>query len=183
MDPEADDTARLERLQAEHERLKKNPKIVMLGEGPGTVNFSRTFAHQLTDLTPTQRRLALAKACAQPWRDDPEAMPDCYREGLDDAVYEAREEHLGCCTPAFDPDSLFETEPEPISPYLLRQLAEMTPALRRLSLILVISWCWEGHPSEELRAAALARGIKLGEPEDYPEWVTRDFDYHRTGDA
>lgn len=168
--------ARLERLQAEHERLKKNPRIQILGEGPGTVNVSRTFAHKLTVLTPTQRRLALAKACAQPWRDDPDAMPNCYRRDLEHATYQAREEHGSCCA-TFAPDYLFETEPDPISPYLLRQLAEMTQGYRRASLASVISGCWRGRPSEELRAAARARGIELGEGEDYPGWVTREWGY------
>ena len=181
MDSEETDTGGHDGRQAEHERLKKNPNILMLGEGPGEVNFSKPFAHKLTDLTPTQRRLALAKACAQPWRDDPDAMPDCYRLDLDQAVYEAREEHLGCCTTVFDPDYLFETEPEPISPYLLRQLAEMTPGHRRSSLVFVISGCWRGHLSEELRALALANGIELGDPEDFPEWVIREH-MHRGWD-
>jgi len=177
MDGQEIEPARLQRLQAKHEQLKKNPEFRMLGEGPGKVNVSKAFAHRLSELTPTQRRLALAKACAQPWRDELGAMPECYRRDLDHATYEAREEHKTCCGSPFDPDCLFEGEAEPIASYLLRQLAEMTPADRRSSLFRVISGCWNPDHSADFRARAAVAGIDLGEPEDLPEWVRREVSY------
>lgn len=80
MDPE-----HLERLQAEHVRLKTtNPYITMLGGGPlDPPDVSKEFVDRLGVLTPTQRRLALARASVQPWRYDPNGPPACYRRDLE----------------------------------------------------------------------------------------------------
>lgn len=89
------------------------------------------------------------------------------------ATYEAREEHKTCCGSPFDPEYLFEGEAGPIASYLLRQLAEMTPADRRSSPFRSMSHCWNRHYSPDFRARAVAGGIDL-EPEDLPEWIRRE---------
>jgi len=115
------DEERLRRLQAEHERLKNRPNITILGEAPGgRPNVTEHFARSLADLTPTQRRLALAKACAQPWRDDTKPCQSAAGGTWALAAYEAAPEDAACC-PAFDADAMFVDDPEPISPPLLRQ--------------------------------------------------------------
>jgi hypothetical protein len=169
------DEARVRRLQAEHERLKNNPNITILGESPGgRPNVTEQFARSLADLTPTRRRLALAKACAQPWRDDPEAMPECYRRDLALAAYEAAREHAACC-PAFDPDPMFVDDPEPISPLLLRQLAELSPTHRRMTLTSVLGHPWKGPSLRSGGTSLRADRLSGATPRAHPTGCSGSF--------
>lgn len=145
------DEERIRQLQAEHERLKKNPNIRIFGEPPGgRPNVTEHFARSLAELTPTQRRLAVATACALPWRHEAEGMPECYRRDLALAAYEAAQEHAACCA-AFDVEAMFVDDPEPISPLLLRQLAELSPTNRRERLSSALSGPWSGPIPEQWR--------------------------------
>lgn len=170
----------LERLQALHVRLKTtNPYVTMLGGGPlDPPDVSKEFVDRLGVLTPTQRRLALTKACVQPWRHDPNGPPACYRRDLEHAEYEAANEHLTCGSGSvsFEVDELFSEEPEPISRLLLEELAAMTGVDRRSSFAFVISNSWSGQPPEEWRPRIEAGEIEWPSTEEPPEWVLRDFD-------
>jgi len=122
----------------------------------------RSFVSRLDELTPTLRRLALAMACARPWRDDPESLPDCYRGELQYSAYQARRD----CELTTDPhsqanaalshldarlSSLFEDDPEPIAKELLLQFLDCTPTERRALLIFFLAELgWgEGDPIAE----------------------------------
>ncbi|HVM06541.1 MAG TPA: hypothetical protein VM242_15360 [Acidimicrobiales bacterium] len=171
------DEERIRRLQADHERLKKNPNIRIFGEPPGgRPNVTERFARSLAELTPTRRRLALARACAQPWRNDAEAMPECYQRDLVLAAYEAGQEHATCCAD-FDVDAMFVEDPEPISPLLLRQLAELSPTHRRERLTSVLSSPWSGPIPEKWRHLVESGRIEWGDPSEPPEWLQREHEY------
>ena len=89
--------------------------------------MAKEFLLKLDDLTPTNRRLAIATACTMPWRDKEEEIPECYRRDLQKASYDARQEYVSL----FNPGYLFEPNKEPISEPLLRQIAPLTPTDRR----------------------------------------------------
>lgn len=106
----------------------------------------RSFVSRLDELTPTLRRLALAMACARPWRDDPENLPDCYRRELEYSADQARRGYelstdtrsqASAALSHLDArlSSLFEDEPEPIAKGLLLQFLDCTPTERRPLLI------------------------------------------------
>ncbi len=170
--------AQVNRLQEIHEELVARPGMSVLGEGPaGKANASTGFVRQLETLTPAHRRLAIAIACAQPWREDPASMPDCYRRALDHATYEADAEHRPCSGGEFSLDELFQAHPEPISRTVLLQLAEMPPTRRRVAMAFMWSGCWRPKISEQARAEILVRrGFDYGDGEEYPEWVQREYD-------
>lgn len=171
------DESRVQELQESHERLIKNPNIMMLGSGPLDLpDVSKEFVNKLADLTPTQRRHALAKACIQPWRDDPAGMPACYQRDFDHARYELAHEQLVISGPTFEPDELFDPEPEPISRTLLGQLAGMSGTDRRSSLVFVISCCWSGQAPEAWRDPIEAGLIEWPDTDEPPEWICREFD-------
>jgi hypothetical protein len=93
------------------------------GRPDGRPVVSLRFLDLLTDLAPSSPRLALAMACAKPWRDCAAELPECYRVELDHAGWVAHAEHNAWHargrpgegkpdTPIIDLDHLFAEEPE-----------------------------------------------------------------------
>lgn len=143
----------------------------MIGNVPvfgerGRAPIARAFVEALGRLTPTQRRLALARACALPWRDKPSQLPDCYKRELEAAEWEAREEDRGRgrSPHATDIDSLLDSEDLPISELFLRQLIPLRPSRRR----------------SHLAQACIAFSVL--ERRTPPQWISR-FNEHAHGDA
>lgn len=128
-------------------------RVPILGER-GEEAVSKAFVLRLAELTPTVRRLGIAKACTIPWVDRPEEIPHCFRRELTKAFEEAVEER-----PAFDIaeilDELFESHPAPVSEFFLRQIAAMPPIRRYFSFVFVAHW------------------------ESCPEWLEREWTYAR----
>ena len=170
------DETRRRQLQESHERLLRNPRITMLGSGPlDPSDISREFLDRLTELTPTQRRYALAKACTHPWRDRPEETPACYQRQLDHATFELEQERTFGATAALDLETLFSGVGVPISEVLLRQCAEMSAAERRSSLAFVIGNEWPGQPPDAWRTRIDAGELDWPDTAEPPEWAVQDF--------
>ncbi len=122
--------------------------------------IDRRFVERLDGLTPTQRRLALARACALPWRNAPAKMPDCYRRDLETAEWEAREEagDQGYSLASAKVDALIDPGDPPIRELFLRQLIPLRPSHRRAQL------------------ASACRAFSFLDREPPPEWIARFCD-------
>ena len=153
-----------QRARIEH-ALNTGQGVRHLGE-PGVRPASPEFLTRLDELPPSARRLALAKACALPWKDDVDELPDCYlwelRRAIDDwdedrAAYPDADETFA---------RIFEDVPEPISAGLLRQIVDDAPSDRRHSLMFALVCSWPGGP----------KPVLTGAPEA-PRWLVREWAY------
>jgi hypothetical protein len=126
--------------------------VAIFGE-KGKKQIAKSFLDGLGNLSPTKRRLALARACAFPWRDKPEDLPDCYKRELEMASFEADEEDLARgATPNHGAVAdLFASEEPPINEIFLRQLVPLGPSDRRHALIMpgLARWGFEGQTPPE----------------------------------
>lgn len=117
------------------------PPKHMIGNVPiwgdrGRPNIAEAFVERLGELPPTKRRLALALACALPWRNNSDELPNCYKRELEAAAWEAYEEDLsrGQDHNRGDIEGLIDPEDPPISKLFLRQLVAVGPTERRAVL-------------------------------------------------
>lgn len=151
---------------------------------------SRRFVERLGELAPSSRRLAIAMACAQPWRDEPEATPECYRVELDyarwvaEAEYEAwaaagRPGEGGPGTPQVELGYLFAEEPEPILGDTLQILADHPPLARHWVLMQQLRKAWDNELRPEVHEGVRRAIAENDDSEFAPEWVRRDHDYAR----
>lgn len=157
----------------------------------GEAVVSRRFLERLGELAPSSRELAIARACAQPWRDRPEELPECYRVELDHARWVAQREREvwdaagragegGFGEPVVDLDYLFADEPEPLLAYPLQLFAGYGPLWRRHSLASQFRGQWKEEPGPRIREAFRRHaGRDFGEAEEPPEWVVRRAEYFR----
>lgn len=116
------------------------PVFGELGKPP----IGKDFVERLGELPPTMRRLALARACAFPWRGNVAELPHCYRRELESATWEAQEEQRWAARdsrPA-DATSVLEAEEPPISEVFLRQLIPLGPCERRAQLAQACIAAW-----------------------------------------
>lgn len=134
------------------------------------IQIARPFARRLSGLSPTKRRLAIARACVYPWRDNPTELPDCYRHELAVASWEADEEDRARGgTPDHQDvdDVLSASDPDPpINEIFLRHLLVLSPAKRRHFLLLACMAPWVSNVAEA------KRGL-----EALPEWIARTYEY------
>jgi hypothetical protein len=133
--------------------------VRILGER-GKPSIAPGFVQQLTRLSPVLRRLAIAKACAVPWRDRVDELPVAFRWELIRAASQAAEDTVSDETV----DQVFAGESAPISEVLLEQIAGMGPVDRYVSLVLAL-------------AATEPRPEWLQQELDYVCWLAQD-DYH-----
>jgi hypothetical protein len=155
-------------LDEERERLEhalNTGQVEMLGE-PGVRPASAEFLTRLDELPPSARRLALAKACALPWKDRIDELPDCYRWELRRAIDDWREDRAAYPNADTTLARIFEDVPEPISAVLLRQLVDRTPNHRHSTLIFALVCSWPGGPTPVLTGAPEA-----------PRWLVRERAY------
>lgn len=157
----------------------------------GEAVVSRRFLERLGELPPSSRELAIARACAQPWRDRPEELPECYRVELDHARWAAQREREvwdvagragegGFGEPVVDLDYLFADEPEPILAYSLQVFAGYGPLSRRHSLARQSRSQWKEEPGPRIREAFRRHaGRDFGEAEQPPEWIVRREEHFR----
>lgn len=162
----------------------------MLNPG-GEPVVSRRFLERLTDLAPSSRRLGLAMACAQPWRDRPGELPECYRVELEHARWVANAEYEawdaagrpgegGPGVPIVDLEYLFAEDPEPILAYTLQLLAEDRPSRRAMMLASTCRAQWKEEPAPGMRELYRAEtGLDYGETEEPPDWIVREDEYAR----
>lgn len=147
----------------ELERAISEGRVTVLGER-GEASASKAFLARLSDLPPSIRRLALARACVIPWAACPTETPACFQWELARAAEEALEER------GADPEvdamliDLFAAVPVPVSETVLRQVVPMTPTSRYFSLIFALVTQWS-------------------EQEHCPEWLKREFAYATTVDS
>lgn len=126
--------------------------------------ISRNFVEHLGELPPTRRRLALALACALPWRDRPDELPGCYERELALAAWEADAEDSNRDIPAsVETEAFMDPENPPVSEVFLRQLIPLGPSRRRALLLSVCRAFW---------------AIEYRSP---PEWLARSS-RHASGD-
>lgn len=154
----------LAKAKAELESALNDGRVLMLGE-PNKAAAAPEFVRRLSDLRPTLRRLALARACALPWHKRPDEMPACFRWELDRANAEASEEYQADPALIVAVDDLFHAESAPISEVFLKQIAMMSYVDRYSSLVLVLS-------ASDLHAVWLRR------ERDYAALLAREH-YHR----
>lgn len=140
-------------------------QVRIIGER-GVRSASPEFLTRLDELPPTARRLALAKACALPWRDRIDELPDCYRWELRRALDEAREDLAAYPAAEAMLASIFADVPEPINEVVLRQVVALTPTSRRFSLIFALAGAWPGGPKPLLTSSP-----------DAPRWLARELAY------
>ncbi len=129
----------------------------------GKIQMTRAFAKRLGELSPTKRRLAIARACMLPWRDSPGKAPDCYTHELAMASWEADEEDRvrGCSPDHRDVDeALSISGPDPlINEIFLRQLIAVPPARRRNLLFGACLGPW------------VDEFVEGGTPPEFPDWI------------
>lgn len=113
-----------QRRRLEH-ALNTGQGVRFIGEH-GVRSASPEFLVRLDELPPSARRLALAKACAVPWRDRLDELPDCYRWGLSHALDEWHEDRAAYPDAEAALTAIFADVPEPISEAVLRQIVELT---------------------------------------------------------
>lgn len=124
----------------------------------GQAPIDEEFLHRLTDLPPTARHLALARACVAPWLEvATEEAPLCFERDHYMALYNRREEERRSGQAVFEPTSMFPS-PEPVLKAFLLDLVGMTPARRRLHIALACTGAWQRF-------------------EDCPDWVRTEFHY------
>ena len=155
----------LDEQRARLEHALNTGQVRNLGE-PGVRPASPEFLTRLDELPPSARRLALAKACGLPWKDDVDALPDCYRWELRRAIDDWREDRAAYPDADATFARIFEDVPEPISEVLLRQLVDLTPTDRHSALIFALACSWPGGP----------KPVLTGAPEA-PRWLVRDLAY------
>ncbi len=127
----------------------------------GVPSGSARFLTRLGDLPPSARRLALAKACVQPWADTPAETPICYQQELERTTADALEEYGSTHELREQLDELCASDPAPISEGVLRQLIQMTPTTRYFMLIFALWGVWYDHADNP------------------PAWLEREFAYAR----
>jgi hypothetical protein len=127
-------------------------RVAILGER-GIPSASASFLAGLSGLPPSFRRLGLARACAAPWAAARDEMPECFRRELARADAEACEERADHADLRARLDALFVADPVPITEYLLRQIADLTPVGRYFSLVFAIA------------------------DEDAPPWLQRELEH------
>lgn len=132
----------------------------------GVRSASPVFLTQLDDLPPSARRLALAKACALPWKDRIDELPECYRYELSRALDDWHDDRAAYPDMGTIMTGIFADVHEPISATVLRQVVELTPTSRYSSLIFALAGSWPGGPMPLLE----------GSPEA-PRWLARELAY------
>ena len=155
----------LEEQRRALEHALETGQVRILGE-PGIRGASPEFLARLDELPPTARRLALARACALPWKDCIDELPDCYRWELSHALDEWREDRAAYPNAEATLASIFDDVPEPISAAVLRDLVERTPTDRASGLLFVLACSWTGGP----------KPVVTGSP-DAPRWLVRELAY------
>lgn len=133
----------------------------------GKSQVAPLFLERLAGLTPSQRRVALARACVLPWQDKPADMPACFRRELETAAWEASEEDRARERDSDPTASIledFSSTNQPINRIFLRQIVRLSPTRRRARLAAACAAPW------------LVKGEKP------PEWISRN-DQHARDDA
>ncbi len=163
--------ASLEEQKAKLEQALSEGRVSILGER-GKPNASKEFVKRLGDFPPTFRRLAIAKACALPWRDRLDELPACFRWELLQANAEANEDRAAYPHMHAQLDRLFAEVQEPISELVLRQIAEKTPTSRYFSLLFVLAIESPGGMKSVFEGSS-----------DAPEWLLKEFPYAQWVDS
>lgn len=152
--------------KANLEQALNEDRVTIVGER-GKQSVSPEFLRRLDDLSPSFRRLALARACVLPWTDRPEELPACYQWELTRATAEASEDRAAY--PHMDGllDDLFADVAEPLNSVQLSQLVEMTPTGRYFHIIFALA------------LASKPGGVKavLAGSRDAPKWLHHEFAY------
>lgn len=144
--------------------LNEGRGLTILGER-GKPSASEVFVTRLEGLSPSFRRLAVARACAAPWARRIDEMPDCYRQELLQANAEVGEDRGAYPDMDARIAELFAEVPEPISEVLLRQIVSMTPASRYGALIFSFACAWPGGPR------------RLADAPDAAQWLYHELQY------
>ena len=145
--------------------LNEGRGVTIYGE-PGKPTASAEFVARLDDLPPSARRLAIAKACAIPWAERIDEMPECFRRELLRAAEDAQQDRAAY--PEMDGllDDLFAAVPQPFNPVFLNQIVEVTPTMRCSALLFVMVASWPGGPKAVLQRAP-----------DAPQWLASEYAY------
>jgi len=110
--------------------------------------------------------LALAKACALPWKDRIDQLPECFRHELRRALDDWHDDRAAYPDAEAALAHIFADVNEPISEVVLRQVVDLTPTSRYSSLIFALAGAWPGGPMPLLK----------GSP-DAPRWLARELAY------